>query len=246
MTTLKTNCNGCGAELEAEMPEGVIGETCLLSMWENSVICDRCYNRQQAERNKKTKNQLWEELKEQATIAGLPLGLLSWDKAKGNNELLNKVYQLRDRSLFVAGVNRVGKTRSVVRTAALALWHHGIEGKELFYTTMPQLRKTVSRLARSDDSDAEENFYKKLSYKNLLIIDDLDKGVMTDAGLESLWRIVDDRIVNGKMLWVTANEGGDGLEKIWTHKNEHRTETARAIRTRLAEICTPIPVDETK
>ena len=244
MTTLQTTCKSCGTEMETEIPEGVVAERTLKNLWENAVICDDCFNKIEAKRNTKTDHQKWEELKRKAEHAGLPVGLLSWSKEMGNNDLLARVYENRGKSLFLAGPQRTGKTRSIVRTCATMLWHHAIEGSELVYLTMPALRKKVSSLARSDDYGSEEKFYKRLDRSVLLIIDDMDKGAMTDAGLEALWRIVDDRVVSGRQLWVTANEGGQGMVKKWVQGHDHRIETAEAIRARLAEICSVITVEK--
>lgn len=242
---IENTCKDCGEKMEADIPEDGPGIEQLKNLFYNAVICESCYEIRKQEREKGTLDEQVQHLYEQAKICGIPKEMLNWDSQIGNNDLLNKVWNNRSKSLWLASEYRTGKTRSVIRCASVMLWQNELSASQLMYWRVPDLRRYLTRLARNDDSEKEEREYQKLANVKLLILDDLDKGAMTDVGLETLWRIIDDRIARPwGIIWVTANQGGSKLAGKWTENNEYRRETAEAITARLREMCKPISVQK--
>lgn len=243
--TLEKECPGCGRTITAEMPDDVLGAESLEDLFNSAIVCEECEEKRQEQKRKGTPEQRRRRFFELVRGVGLPENMIGWDESLGNNELLADIWGNRAKSLWVAGEHRTGKTRSVARAAAVMLWNEELSSSQVLYWRMPDLRKHLARLAGSDDNRAEQQEYQQLGRVELLILDDLDKGSMTDAGLEALYRIVDDRVAHPyAATWVTANTGSRDLLNKWIGEQEHRRETAVAITSRLREICYPVEVKE--
>lgn len=237
MKQLETTCR-CGRVVQAQLPEDLPDAQWWEDLFHGAVMCDTCAEQHQHEKTNGTPEQRRQRFFEKARGVGLPDGMIGWDESAGNNELLNEVWANREKSLWLAGEHRTGKTRSVVRTAAVMLWREELDETQLVYWRIPDLRKHLANMAGGDDSRREQEEYHRLGSVDVLILDDLDKGAMTDAGLEALWRIVDDRVARPAVrTWVTANTGSRDLVEQWIEGHEHRRETAVAIITRLREMC---------
>jgi hypothetical protein len=241
-------CKRCGAVSTVRVPVDMLPE--LRALFERAMrsgtLCDAC----QAEKDKAEATERASALLEIALReTGIPPEMCAWDRERATSQqiaLSREVFRLgvqEWRSLWVAGPQRLGKTRSVCRSAAVAIERGRLARGDVCYWRGPELKKHIARLARVDDMHSEDAWFAKVRHTRLLIIDDIDKGNWTSATLEGLWRLLDDRVANLRVrIWVTANEGKNGLSARLMGRDETLYETVVSITARLAEMCTPVNV----
>jgi DNA replication protein DnaC len=249
METYKGKCKACGAENEVEVSDALQGEFREMAIRgiTEGVMCDACY---QAESARRDAAENFERRRQIAIHAGLPMEYTDFDEAKaapGQKEFSRRVYMAgvkEGKSLFIFGRNRAGKTRAVARSA----WHMIETGKairgDVRYFQAVALRKAITAAAKSDDTWIERDFYAGIKSARLLIIDDLDKGQWTPAGLEGLFRIIDDRTGSDRRkTWITSNADAGALISRLVGANEDCRPSAVAIVARLREMCVDILVE---
>ncbi len=104
------------------------------------------------------------------------------------------------RGVYLTGKSRVGKTRTLVWALERAV----MRGLNVGYILYPDLIRGYIDALRGDSGDRGKWITAKLK-PTVLLIDDLGKGNLTDAGLEGLWTIVEKRMGENKLTWYTAN-----------------------------------------
>jgi DNA replication protein DnaC len=137
--------------------------------------------------------------------------LVKWDKSKAiYPELPNWIWKNKDKSIFIAGPNRIGKSRALSATGDLSI-SKGIY-KSVRYWKSTKLKNRLTRLATSDFDEAER-FKEEMINCDLLIIDDIGKEKFTEFGGQLLFEIIDDRNDLEKPMWISSNFSGRELEE---------------------------------
>lgn len=241
----KGTCKICGTENEVEVLDSLQGyfREVAISGIQTGVMCDSCYEAESARRNAAEN---MERRRKIAIDAGLPLEYTDFDEAKaapGQKEFSRRIYIAgvsENKSMFIFGRNRAGKTRAVCRSA----WHMIETGKairgDVRYFQAVELRKAITHAAKADDTWIERHFYAGIKSARLLIIDDIDKGQWTAAGLEGLFRIIDDRLDGRRKTWITSNVDASGLISRLAGSGDDCRPSAVAIVARLREMCVDV------
>jgi DNA replication protein DnaC len=216
-----SNCIHCGTLLEFE-PCHDMGLSKL-----RPTLCDTCYAKIPPEPSERREVESWTD----------HLPYKTWDEAKGNRAVLNKIGQAafknrlpRTGVLYVVGGVAAGKTVSVCALARTAR-ERGWTGR---YTSCPDLLEgySMSLKGDSDDTDYAARFANE---KGILIIDDLGVGRLTERGIELLYRIFNKRMENQHAVtWVTSNWTIDKVGE-WIMKAGKEELTAQRIARRIAE-----------
>jgi DNA replication protein DnaC len=110
------------------------------------------------------------------------------------------------QSAWLTGLSGVGKTH----LAKAALNRHAYRGIAVDVVTGPEIRGIGEMWAES-----REDEYRRLCAPYLLLIDDIDKVVVTTRALEALWMITDLRYRFGKRNIVTSQLEGKALAESW-------------------------------
>lgn len=171
------------------------------------AICDSCLNDQsKAEELIKAKKDIDEK------IQTLPYNNFNSEKAKDKGrlaELMLRLWQAK-KNAFVQGVYDSGKTRSCANIFVF-LAKSMISGT---YLKAGDLIDECTSLAVEQTKDAVNMKLKRLILSNrLIMLDDLGKHKITDAGGEVLYKLLDLIIeMNADCkIWITANESANTI-----------------------------------
>jgi DNA replication protein DnaC len=129
------------------------------------------------------------------------------DLAMANHSLLRDFGEaafskgkLAHKGVYAWGGAGSWKTRSAAFCANLA----AERGYSLSWRSVPAMLIGYSRLTM-ESQDAVERFISDMTRPDVLILDDLGKGSLTNRGVELLYTILDARFVENKPIWYTAN-----------------------------------------
>lgn len=126
--------------------------------------------------------------------------------------------------LLLTGRCGAGKT-SLAAVAALR-WLE--RGGRLRWVSAPEM---MAHLGTSFGSAGREDALALLYGRGCLVIDDIDKVRPTEHGAEQVFLAVDQRVVAGSSLLLTANLGAEGIASRWPEPY------AAALASRLAGEC---------
>jgi len=137
------------------------------------------------------------------------------DLSKANHKLLRafgeaafKDSRLSRRGIYVHGRAGLWKTRAAAFCASLAC----DRGHSVCWRSVPMMLSDYTRATMTNQEGAGK-FISDMVRPDLLVLDDFGKGVLTARGLELLYTIIDDRFVNNKATWYTANGPPEILNK---------------------------------
>jgi DNA replication protein DnaC len=133
--------------------------------------------------------------------------------------------------LFLFGAAGTGKTHLAVG-ALKELLARGRTG--LFYN-MVSLLEDFRKEYRSDLKPEEEDRLKRLLEVDVLVLDDLGAGKLSEFVLERTYSLIDKRYSNNQAVIVTSNLGMNDLEK----------QISYPVFSRIRGMCTTIPTGET-
>jgi DNA replication protein DnaC len=118
-----------------------------------------------------------------------------------------------------------GKTRvayALLRKAALA-------GLKPYAVTGAQLRQAAT-MRTNDTSGKSAEILRAARYAGALLLDDVGKGSVTEAGDEALFALLDDRLANRRVTFWTSNSGGEWIAA------RYKADRGPAIARRLANL----------
>lgn len=225
-TVFNFNCCKCGTSGDMD----ITGSEDFAEYLSRTFLCPSCESLRLQEiesRKQEVKQQEYNK-----TFQGrferslLPEELLDYDSSLGNNELLKFIQVNGHRSLFIAGKNRIGKTRASVHAAHNILKN---SNKEIRYCRTTETFRKMS-IDYGDDIKKADRKINELSSVSLVIFEDMGKESLTDRGAEIMYEIIDTRLIRRLPIWVTTNKGGSALIK------SIGLDRGRAIVTRLEEM----------
>lgn len=130
----------------------------------------------------------------------------TWDKKKaaeiGSNKILDFIRARREKSVWLAGGNGIGKTHAIMYAAFRTItktplrcevWHcHAVLRQIMTYRS-------------SDDKQAAASLISRLCECDILVLDDLGKEKLSESKAEALYEIVDTRDREERRIWITTN-----------------------------------------
>lgn len=157
-----------------------------------------------------------------------------WDSLRGKEAAFAKIHKRafgnkRAKSIYVCGSVGSGKTTGVCRCAREAA-----SVMSLRFKLMPALLLQYSTELSNGGSKLPEQLSNP---SELLILDDLGTGKITDRGVELLFIVLDLRMARQAPTWITSNlmihEVGE-----WVARNDQsQTVQGKRITRRLYELC---------
>lgn len=150
------------------------------------------------------------------------------------------------RWLYLYGDNGRGKTHAACQTAKayLARNTYRMDGmmrcwKTCLFVTQQSL---FSQLRASWDrwDQNEEDVFMRWAGVDLLILDDLGKGVPSEWAAENLFRLIDSRWSNGRLTVITSQYDLNGLTERYAKAGD---ETMSAMVSRLGGVCEQVLID---
>lgn len=133
------------------------------------------------------------------------------------------------RSMYIWGDVGVGKT---YRACAIALRAMG-DGKSARVTTETDLLTRIRATYGTRESELDVLTAYRTS--DVVVLDDLGKGRMTDFALSTLYDIIDHRYGHGRTTVVTSNYSLSGLGSKIAQCSDR--ETAMALVSRIRGLC---------
>lgn len=196
--------------------------TMMLNKWEIGLVktdetkhlCDDCAELKRIELEKEQFELRKQELLRHANI---PQEFHHWDKEIGNGILGRKIYDNRDKSLFVVGKNNQGKTRSVAYNLLMEVK----KGKKCKFYRFSELSTAYARICRIACEDAQKFIYALINDNQILMIDDLCKRRLTETAGEMLYDVF-DHVYAGDCktrIWVTSNISLNNLTERFENKD---------------------------
>ena len=136
------------------------------------------------------------------------------------------------RSLYLYGNTGTGKTflASIIAQEWLRL------GKSVVFGDVPALLTAIKNTFNADASESAEKIFTRYTDCDLLVLDDLGAGQVTEWNVGKLYELVNARYNANKPLLVTSNFDFKGLEKRLKSGDDF---AATRIISRLAEMCVP-------
>jgi DNA replication protein DnaC len=195
-------CPGCGAENELTVIEAFADIV---------VYCETCA---ETRRKADERRELIEYRRRAVMNAGIADRYLIWDKHKasdiGSGALLRWIAERKDRSLWIAGTNGIGKTHAVSYAAYRMIVQHSttvivIRSSEFLLSVVQ------SRQGETADIERGKRMVKDALAVGVLVIDDLGKEKLSESKAEILWELIDQRERDGKRIWITTNISGGKL-----------------------------------
>lgn len=167
--------------------------------------CERAMEAQREEERKAERGERAAAFAKAWTRAGIPQ---MFEHVDADFEGAGPIFS--GRSLYICGDNGRGKTHEACRIAKAYL----IRNTNKSYGVMA-CRKTAkfvtaqelfSRLKQSWDrwDETEEDVFQRWAGVDLLVLDDLGKGVPTEWAAENVFRLVDARWSNGRPMVITS------------------------------------------
>lgn len=111
-----------------------------------------------------------------------------------------------ERNVWLTGKPGTGKTHM----AKCAANRHTVAGQRVEFMRAPILR-TISELWGNERDERLREYYAP----ELLIIDDLDKCVMTAKALETFWTLMDVRFLWQRRTIITSNVDARSIMAMW-------------------------------
>ena len=138
--------------------------------------------------------------------------------------------RLPERGAYLFGPVGSGKTYWACADGLFAIR----EGKKVIFTTLAEiLTKVKSTFGKSSNLSERDVLIPYISC-DLLIIDDLGRGQITEWGIEHLFQLVDARWRDGRRMVVTSNYERDELGEMMSAAGDRRK--VQAILSRLFEL----------
>lgn len=147
---------------------------------------------------------------------------------------------LEGRSLYIHGENGRGKTHGACRVAKAYLVRNTrrVMNKVMCAKTarFVTAQEMFARLRQSWDrwDETEEDVFQRWSGVDLLVLDDLGKGVPSEWAAENVFRLIDSRWSNGRPMVITSQYSMDQLAERYEKASD---ETMSAIVSRLQGWC---------
>lgn len=146
---------------------------------------------------------------------------------------------MEGRSLYIYGENGRGKTHKACQVAKAYLACNTYRDKSimrcwkscLFVTAQDVLSQLRTSWDRWDES--EEDVFMRFVGADLLILDDLGKGVPSEWAAENLFRVVDRRWAKGRPMVITSQYTTEQLTDRYAKAGD---ETMGAMLSRLGDV----------
>lgn len=129
-------------------------------------------------------------------------------------EAFNWMWRNRNHNILFTGKTGDGKSTS----ACLAAVRLIAEGKSVRYMKLRKLLYEWRNVKKSDDEFADEKFFDRIGFLDVLIIDEAaDKAVVTESGNEMMFELL-DRVSDGELntkIWVMGNFRDGALKELF-------------------------------
>ena len=233
MRTLISRCEFCGRELPTKA-YALIGSNKPVTVT-LPCDCDRARDAQREEERQTERKERAEAFARAWQRVGIPK---MFEHVDADFEGAGPVFS--GKSLYICGDNGRGKTHEACRIAKAYL----IRNTNKSYGVMA-CRKTAkfvtaqelfSRLKQSWDrwDETEEDVFQRWAGVDLLVLDDLGKGVPTEWAAENVFRLVDARWSNGRPMVITSQYP---MEHLADRYERASAETMLAMISRLGGWC---------
>jgi len=162
-------------------------------------VCDEC-----ADRNRLAA--LARDFSGRLTVAGIPQEYWNYDRALGNEKLVDWCHRHRHQWLWIGGKTGITKTRAACFTATQRMWETGcsasfIDCAAFFDEVRCGNRTAIDRL-------------RLLRNASLLILDDFGQEALDDRTAGRIFTLIRARAdVPGRQTWFTTNANGEELEQ---------------------------------
>lgn len=187
-------CRICGGEIVYEVSRAFPSS--------RPHICDACDSKSKAAEAKSRA-----AVREAASLSCIPYHI--WDHALGNGNALRLVTQAAagGSGLYILGDTGAGKTRAVAQAAIRATR----AGFRIAWRNCGEWFDSLSALA-SEKMGAFNAEKAAALTADVLILDDLGKGKISERLAAALFDVVDRSIREGVRLWITSNHTLEGLD----------------------------------
>lgn len=132
-------------------------------------------------------------------------------------------------SAYLFGDPRTGKTYTACALALRAI----AEGRSAIFTTMKDIAKH-----EFSDRDGGAAYMDKLASVDVLVLDDLGKGITSEWAVGKVFDVLNDRYNDGRGALITSNYSLSQLARALAGKSDQVT--ADSIARRIADICRPV------
>lgn len=222
MQNISWNCPSCGKLTAVDVDDNLVDGKTIEWMIHNP--CDECIDKEcQAEIN----NNKLQKFYLLAEENGFPLHhIMAWrhNHPKRNTTIETWITVNREKSLWIAEKNQIGKTFAVIKNGLSELKN----GKSVKWLESGQIFRGYLDAVRESEREAKR-YFNALAACDLLIIDDLEKiGKITNSAGELLLKLIDRiDIVRDKQMWITTNLGAGEFSLISENKNQAEAIIAR-------------------
>lgn len=135
-----------------------------------------------------------------------------------------------ERSLYLFGECGTGKTF----LAAIIAQEFIMDYKSVVFGDVPALMEELKRTFDSKGGDSSQDVLDRYKNCDLLILDDIGAGQITEWNVGILYQIINDRYTGGKPMVITSNFDLDGLEARLKSKDSF---SATRIVSRISGLC---------
>ena len=140
------------------------------------------------------------------------------------------IKEVPDRWLYFYGECGTGKTFLVAIVAQNFLQ----SGKSVVFGDVPALMEELKRTFDSKNGDSSQDVLDRYKGCDLLVLDDIGAGQISEWNIGILYQLINDRYVGGKSTLITSNFDLDGLEARLKSKDSY---SAKRIVSRISEMC---------